>query len=454
MRIKSIDATRGSLVGSIFAYSIPLFLTTLLQQLFNAVDIAVLGNMADSSAVAAVGATGPITSLLVGIFVGFASATKIILARYIGADDEQNIKRTMDVAVILPLAIGAIMAVVGWFLSPYMLIWTGCPESCFSDAEIYLRLYVCSAPAILFYNFGSSVLTASGDTQRPLYYMMACGVLNVVLNVILCIFLPQKVMAVAIATAASQLLGGLLVFNRWIRMDGVCRLILSKIRWSTVGFVRVLHYGLPLMVSSMLYPISNLQIQSAINNISVSAIAGNSAASTIETLGASGINSAFATATTAFMGQNIGAKKHDRVKKSFFYCLIFSISISVVVSLSFYLAKDFFLSFILTNDTEAYSFAYLRMQCVLLFYGIASANGCLTHAIQAFGYPIYGTTVSIISVFGFRVVWMQFIYPIFAPSFFHLVFCFTLSWSLLLAFNIGGFIYFYRRYIKGKYKKI
>ena len=454
MRIKRVDATRGSLAGLIFAYSIPLFLTTLLQQLFNAVDIAVLGNMADSTAVAAVGATGPITSLLVGIFVGFASATKIILARYIGANDEQNIKRTMDVAVILPLVIGAIMAVVGWFLSPYMLIWTGCPESCFSDAEIYLRLYVCSAPAILFYNFGSSVLTASGDTQRPLYYMMACGVLNVVLNVVLCIVLPQKVMAVAIATAASQVLGGLLVFNRWIRMDGVCRLSLSKIRWSTVGFVRVLHYGLPLMVSSMLYPISNLQIQSAINNISVSAIAGNSAASTIETLAASGINSAFATTTTAFMGQNIGAKKQDRVKKSFFYCLLFSLSITLIVSVSFYLAKDFFLSFILTNDTEAYGFAYLRMQCVLLCYVIASANGCLTHAIQAFGYPIYGTTVSIFSVFGFRVFWMQFIYPTLAPSFFHLVFCFTLSWSLLLVLNIGGFIYFYRRYLKGNYKRI
>ena len=454
MKLRNVDATQGSLVRSIFIYAIPLFLTTLLQHLFNAVDIAVLGNMADSTAVAAVGATGPLTSLLVTTFVGLASATKIILARYIGANDAQNIKSTVDVAVILPLAIGAVMALVGWIMAPYMLMWTGCPESCFHDAEIYLRLYVCSAPAILFYNFGSSVLTASGDTQRPLYYMMACGALNVILNVILCIVLPQKVMAVAIATASSQVLGATLVFNRWIHMEGVCRLIVSKIRWSSVGFVRVLHYGVPLMVSSMLYPISNLQIQSAINNISVSAIAGNSAATTIETLSAAGINNAFATAVTAFMGQNIGAQKHDRVKKSFFYCIFFSVSISIVVSIFFYLARDFFLSFILTNDTEAYGFAYQRMQCVLMFYGIASASGCLSHAIQAFGYPIYGTTVSIISVFCFRVIWMQFIYPIFAPSFFHLVLCFTLSWTLLLAFNIGGFIYFYRRYEKGKYKSI
>ena len=277
MAIRQVDATRGPLIKSIFIYAIPLFLTTLLQQLFNAVDIAVLGNMADSTAVAAVGATGSITSLLVSTFVGLASATKIILARYIGARDNVNIKRSIDMAVILPLAIGIVMAIVGWVLAPHMLTWTDCPKPCFDDAKIYLRLYVAAAPAILFYNFGSSVLTASGDTQRPLYYMMASGALNVILNVILCIILPQKVVAVAIATAASQLLGALLVFNRWVRMEGACRLIVAKIRWSTNAFASVVHYGLPIMISHMLYPISNLQIQSAVNYIGVSAIAGNSA---------------------------------------------------------------------------------------------------------------------------------------------------------------------------------
>ena len=206
------------------------------------------------------------------------------------------------------------------------------------------------------------------------------------------------------------------------------------------------------MVTSMLYPIANLQIQSAINNIGVAAIAGNSAATTVESL-VSGLNSSFSTTTTAFMGQYIGAQKTDRVKKSFFYCLLFGAAITFVVSVSIYLARDFFLSFILTNDTAAYEYAYYRMQCVLLVYVIANVNGCLSHAIQAFGYPVFGTSVSILSVFGFRMIWMEFVYPIFEPSFFHLVFCFTLSWLILLAFNIGGFIFFYRRFLKGKYKK-
>lgn len=452
MKNQRVDATQGPIVRSIFIYAIPLFLTTLLQQLFHAVDIAVLGNMADTTAVASVGATGPITGLLVSSFVSFASAAKIILARYIGARDEQNIKRTVDMAVILPVIIGLLIAVFGYILAPNILEWTDCPRECREGAEVYLRLYVLSAPIILLYNFGSSVLTASGDTKRPLYYMIAGGVLNVILNVVLCLILPQKVMAVAIATVASQLLGAVLVFLRLIRMDGACKLSVRQVRWNTQSFIRVFHYGIPLLISSILYPISNLQIQSAVNQLGVAAVAGNSAGATVENLVA-GINGAFSTTTTAFMGQNLGAQKPDRVKKSFFYCLLFNISIAFVVSMSLYLARDFALSFFLTNDKAAYEFAYIRMQCVLLIYAVACANGCFSHAIQAFGYPIFGSIVSIICIFAFRVIWMEFIYPIFAPSFFYLVICYTISWLMLLLLNICGFIVFYRRFLKGKYKK-
>ena len=452
MKLRNVDATQGALIPAIFVYAIPLFLTTLVQQLFNAVDIAVLGNMADTTAVASVGATSSITGLLVSTFVAFSTATKIILARLIGARDNKRIVNSVNMAVILPLAIGVFSAVVGWFLTPQFLVWTSCPETCMEGALIYLRLYISAAPFILLYNFGSSVLAASGDTRRPLIYMMASGVLNVVLNVILCILLPQKVMAVAIATVSSHILGAILVIHRMVRMDGPCRLVISKIRWDMQAFVSVLRYGIPLMITAMLYPISNLQIQSAVNVIGVAAIAGNSAGSTIESLIA-GLNSAFGATTTAFMGQNIGAGQPERVKKSFFYCISFSILITFLCSTFMMLTRDFWLRFILANDYEAYKYAYLRMWFVLAVYAIASANGCITHAIQAFGYPIFSSSVSILCVFGFRVVWMQFIYPSFAPSFLHLVCCYTISWSLLLLLNICGFVYFYRRFSKGKYKK-
>lgn len=453
VKISRIDATEGSLVRLIFIYAIPLFLTTLLQSLFNAVDLAVLGNMADTTAVASVGATSAITGLLLNLFVGFSSGVKVILARQIGARDRRGIENTISMSLILPVGAGLLLAIFGLFFAPIFLRWTNCPADCMDGAAVYLRYYLAAAPAILLYNFGSSILTASGDTQRPLYYMMACGVLNVVLNVVLCIIMPQKVAAVAIATAASQILGATLVCLRLFRMDGLCKVIWKKIRWSTSALLSILRFGLPLVITNVLYPICNLLIQSSINEIGVSAIAGNSAGTTLESLVA-GVTGSFATTTTAFMGQNIGAQKPDRVKKSFFYCIFFSAAITLAYSLTLYFTGDFWLGFILTDDAMAYEYAYMRMQCVLMIYAISAINGCCSHAIQAFGYPLYGSLTSIISVFGFRMLWMNFIYPEFFPrSFFHLMICFSISWGLNLLFNAIGVSVYYRRFLKGKYKK-
>lgn len=452
VKISRVDATEGSLVRSIFIYAIPLFLTTLLQSLFNAVDLAVLGNMADTTAVASVGATGAITGLLLNLFVGFSSGVKVILARQIGARDHRGIENTISMSLILPVGAGLLLAIFGLFFAPVFLQWTSCPADCIDGATVYLRYYLAAAPAILLYNFGSSILTASGDTQRPLYYIMACGALNVVLNIILCLIMPQKVAAVAIATASSQILGAVLVWARLFRMDGFCKVVWKKIRWSGQALSSILRFGIPLVISSTLYPICNLMIQSGINEIGVAAMAGNSAGTTIETL-VMGFNGAFGTTTTAFMGQNLGAQKFDRVKKSFFYCLSIGTVLTFVASMFFYLTGDFWLGFILGEDLAAYEFAYMRMQCVLLIYAIGTINTCCGHGIQAFGYPFYGSVTSIVCVFGFRTVWLQFVYPYFAPSFFHLVFCYTLSWGLLFLFSVVGFTVYYRRFLKGKYKK-
>ena len=452
MKLSSVDATQGSILRSIFIYAIPLFLTTLLQSLFNAVDLAVLGNMADTTSVAAVGATAPLTGLLLNLFVGFSAAVKVILARQIGARDRDGVERTVSMSLIIPVMSGLLLAVVGIVLTPIMLRLTNCPADCIDGATTYLRIYIASAPAILLYNFGSSVLTASGDTKRPLYYMAACGLLNVALNILLCLILPKKVAAVAIATAASQALGAVLVWLRLFRMDGMCKVVWSRIRWSTQSLISIFKFGIPLVISSVLYPICNVLIQSGINDIGVSAIAGNSAGTTLETL-VMGIPSAFATTTTAFMGQNIGAGKIDRVKKSFFYCLLIGAVITLIPSVLLYVTGDFWLGFILTDDALAYEYAYMRMQCVLLIYAVSAINNCCSHAIQTFGYPFYGTAASLVSVFGFRMIWMQFIYPHFAPSFFHLVICFSISWGINLLFQTIGATVYYRRFLKGKYRK-
>ena len=179
---KKVDATKGPLIPLIITFVIPLVLTTLVQQLFNAVDIAVLGNMADTTAVASVGATTTIIHLIVDAFVGISSGSKIVLSRLFGKNDEQELKRTIDTSLIVAISFGILIAVAGFFIAPMFLGVTKCPEECIDGATLYIRIYVMAAPAILLYNYGAAVLTSSGDSRRPLYYAMASGLLNVILN--------------------------------------------------------------------------------------------------------------------------------------------------------------------------------------------------------------------------------------------------------------------------------
>lgn len=452
LQAKHVDATRGSLVRAIILYTVPLIFSTLIQSLFNAVDIVVLGNMASSNAVASVGATTTINHLIVNTFVGLSGGTKIILARQVGAKDRDGARKTVEASLLSALGLGIVILIAGMFLSPLFLGWTKCPAECFDGAVLYLRIYMLAAPAVLLYNFGAAILRACGDTQRPLYYIILCGLLNVILNIILCLILPQKVAAVAIATAASQYLGAFLVIRRLCVADDICKVILSQIRWHTASFVQIMRYGVPLALNQALYPLANLQIQSAINSYGVSAVAGSSAATTVDSFSSSFIGS-FGTTTTAFMGQNLGAEKHDRVKRSFWNCLIMAVTIGIVTGSFFYLTGRFWLRFILTDDLVAIEYAMIKIRFITLFGSVSAANSVLSHAIQSFGYPTFSAVNSISFVFVFRMIWMLTVYPK-HQTFEWLMVCFTVSWSLMLLCNMIMFSVIYKRYQKGKYKKL
>ena len=449
---KRIDATKGSIVKLIVLYALPLVISTLIQTLFNAVDVVVLGNMASSVAVASVGATTTIVHLLVNTFIGLASGTKIILAHQIGARDHEGVDKTVGTSLISAVVIGVIISVVGFFLTPVFLNATDCPVDCYDGARLYLRIYVCSAPAIMLYNFGSAILSSSGDTQRPMYYIMLCGLLNVGLNIILCLILPEKVAAVAIATAASQILGAALVMRRLCTMQGIGRVVLSKIKWYGASFGRIMRYGVPIALSNALYPLANLQIQTAINSYGVSAIAGNSAASTIEGF-ASAFNSAMGTTTTTFMGQNLGAEKPDRVKASFTKSLLICVLCSLVMGVTIFSTGRFWLGLILTDDPSAIHYGMVRMFFITLFVCVSGSNSVIGHALQAFGFSTFSAANSMISIFGFRMIWMNFVYP-YHQSFECLMACFLVSWCFMLLCNIVVFSLVYARYKKGRLKAI
>lgn len=462
LRTKPVDMTKGALLSSIAIYAFPIMLASLVQTLFNAADLAVLGNFSSTVSVAAVGATGPIVGLLVTSVIGLSNGTNVILSRAIGAGHTARAQRVVGSTVVLALAVGVLFGVIGIVCAPWMLTVTDCDASYMADAQLYLTLYFIGIPFIMLYNFGAAILRVSGDSQRPLVYMIACGGLNVVLNIVLCLILPQKVAAVAIATVASQLLGAVLVLWRLIRTEGVCRLDLRHLSFSFRELWQIVKVGIPSAFNTALYCISNLQIQAAINAFGPASTAGNAATAQIEGVAAS-FTTAIQASTLAFLGQNLGAGNRERVRKTFLYHLILGFSGGLVLGVGLYLLGVPLLDIFVPNDAlaaETIRFGLVRMQHVLAIYFIAGLNGVLVAAVQAFGYPILPMINSIVTVLLFRVVWMSWIYPVLptgpdpVQNSVNLYACYPWSWSLSLAVNILLFTVIYLRYRRGRLKTV
>ena len=443
-RTKKVDATQGALIPLIISFVIPLILMTLIQKLFNAVDIAVLGKMADTTAVAAVGATGTITALIVDSFFGISTGAKIVFSRAVGKNDREELQKTMDTSIVIASVLGIVIAVLGLLLSPTLLRLVDCPAECFDGAVLYTRIYLLASPVNLIYNFGAALLTSWGDTRRPLYYAIVAGLANVVLNVILCLILPQKVMAVAIATAASQLICAVLVIHRLRHMEGEVKLKLRAISPHASTTKRIFYLGIPVMLVNLIYPLANLQIAAAINSYGVAAVAGNSASATVEQmLGACRLS--FGNASATFIGQNLGANKPDRVRDSLLHILWIGAALTLLCGTLLVLAAPMWLKLFLGNDTVAIEYALTRTRIMLQFQFISTIVAVLSQALHAFGYPIFGTLNSIVWILGFRTFWMTFIYPR-VLTYQNLIQCFVVAWICTLVCYVIILSVIFRRY--------
>ncbi len=451
--MKRLDATKGPIVKSIFIFAIPLILMTLAQHLFDIADKAVLGQMADSVAVASVGVTSAITTLILNGFVGFATGTGIVLARFVGQKNEEKTKSLVETSLIASVVFGCIVAVIGVVFAPQLLRLVNCPEECFEGALVYFRIYIASSPIALLYNYGAVIVRTFGDTQRPLYYILLSGIINVVLNIVLCFILPQKVVAVAVATVVSKIISAVLVVRRIFAFDDFIKLSLKKFRFNFESFKLILRFGIPVSISNLLLPIANLQIVPQINSYGVAAAAGNTAANDLLSIPASFING-FSAATSTFMGQNIGAQKKDRVKRSFWYTLLFSVLFGGSIGVLIYLTGEFCLGLIIgTSSVQAIEYGMIRLFYVNVFCFIHAYGSVLGSAEHAYGYPFLGTLKTIVCVLLFRVIWMNFVYPL-VPTFDTIMMCFTVSWILNAIFNTIAISIISMRYRKGLYKKI
>ncbi len=453
LQMKKVNALEGNLYRSIVLYCIPLLLMTLVQKLFNAVDVMVLGMVADTTAVASVGATSNVVHLLVDTFFGLSIGSRIVLARLLGAKDEERVRKTASTALMLAAGLGLITAVVGFVFAPYFLEWTKCPAECIDGAVLYIRIYLIGAPAILLYNFASAIIQVSGDANRPMIYMVISGSTNVILNFVLCLVLKEKVAAVAIATLVSQTIGAALALMRLAREKGCLRIRLKEMRWSWASLGLILKNGLPVAIYSAMYPIANLQIQTQVNSFGAAHMAAVTATSNLDNILSAIANTPMVTAIATFAGQNLGAGNRERVTKTFLFCTAASVSIGLIFGILGNVFSGPLLSLFL-SDEVAIAAGRTRLLFLMLPYFLTGINGCLSRAIQTFGYSVFVTVNSIVTVIGFRFFWTWVVFARY-PSFEVLCLCFPVSWALTSLVNLPFFLYlYYGKFKKGTLKKI
>lgn len=455
-RKNNIDMTKGPVFSSLIAYSLPIVFSGILQILFNAADLAVVGNFAGKDATvatAAVGATGAFINLIVNTVMGLSAGVNVVLARSIGAREDDKTSRIVHTALTMSLVCGIMVGIVGAILAPTAMKLTNCPDESFSRAVTYLMIYFAGCPAIFIYNFGSAILRTKGDTRRPLNFLILAGIVNVVLNMIFVIFFGMDAAGVALATTISQCLAAFLTLRCLMLQSDATRFVFKRAKIHKAELLGIFRYGLPSGLTNAMYSFANIQIQSAINSFGPSAVAGNSAVSSLEGFIMS-VYSAMNASAIAFIGQNIGAGNKQRIKKVMLYCLIISLASSIIMGYAIYFIGDPLYKIYVPKDAEAIRYAALKGEIMLTTYVMLALSQMLGAISQAFGYAMSITIISVIGIFGVRTLWMNTVFPYFNnpplcdAALRSIYWSYPVSWVLIAIANGIVLAISYRRYMK------
>lgn len=399
-----IDMCNGSLLPKILLFSIPLMLSSILQLLFNAADMVVVGRFAGSSALAAVGANASLINLLTNLFIGFSVGVNVLVARFYGAKKEQEISETVHSAIILSLVCGIGLMAFGMVVAPQILVLMGTPGDVLSQAVLYIRIYFAGMPVILLYNFGSAILRAVGDTQRPLYYLFAAGVINIILNLIFVIGFQLSVAGVALATVLSQVVSAGLILRCMTKMEGGCKVEWKKLRMKKEKVIQIVRIGFPAGLQGTVFSLSNVMIQSSVNSFGSVAMAGNTAASNIEGFIYMAMNSYHQTALS-FTSQNFGAGNYKRIGKVLLECLAMVTGVGLVMGWTAYLCGNQLLG-IYSSDPKVVEVGLLRLSVICTTYCLCGIMDVLVGELRGLGYAVMPMIVSLIGACGFRILWI------------------------------------------------
>ena len=444
-RSGEIDMTSGPLLGKILLFAIPLALTGILQLLFNAVDIVVVGQFEGEFAVAAVGSTGSLINLIVCLFVGVSVGVNICLALAIGRRDSKSTTEIVHTAMTVALFFGIFVGLVGFLFAPAFLSLMGSPDDVIGLASLYMRIYFLGSPFFMIYTFGSAVMRSRGDTRRPMIYLMIAGASNVLLNLLLVVVFDMGVAGVALGTVLSHLVSSLLVVARLFGLpsDDPCRLRFSSLGIHTPFLLQMLRCGLPAGIQSALFSLSNVLIQSSINSLGPVVMAGNGAASNIEGF-LYQLMYAFSYAAVSFVGQNVGAGKAKRTLYVLRDTVLLVFGVAIVVGAVLTALAPKLLLLYLPDAPDAVAAGVARMRVICRFYFLCGIMDTVCGAIRGFGRAVLPMVTSLVGACLLRIVWVMTVFAAF-PEAWVLYISYPISWILTGAAHLGVFMTVYRK---------
>ena len=428
--------TTGVIMPKVITFALPLIAASVLQLLFNAADIVVVGRFVSPQAMAAVGSTGSLVNLIIQLFVGFSIGVNVCVGKYYAAKRQEDMSDTIHTSILVSVIFGAILCVAGLFLARPMLELMGSPADVIEDSVLYLRIYFLGMPLIMLYDFAAAILRAVGDTKRPLYFQMIAGVINVILNLFFVLVVGIGVAGVAIATTVSQGFSGIALLITLMREKGALHLDLRKLHVNWKLLRSIMEIGLPAGLQSTVFSLSNVVIQSSINSFGSVAMAGATAAQNIESFVYASMNSIYQT-NLSFTAQNLGARKYSRINRILKDCLIAVVLIGLVMGIGAVMLDPWLLRFF-TTDAEVICYGRERLLVVCGPYFLCGIMDVMVGSLRGLGYSVIPMFVSLIGACGLRII---FILTLFRLPYFH-----SLNW-LYMSYPITWIITFTAHFI-------
>lgn len=434
-----MDMCSGSILKKLLLFTIPLVFSSILQLLFNAVDVVVVGKFAGETALAAVSSTGSLINLITNVFIGMSVGTNVVVARNYAAENHKAVRETVHTAIFLSILSGIFLTIVGVFLAPFLLNYMDVPDTVIGQSALYLRIYFLGITATLIYNFGSAILRAIGDTKRPLVFLIIAGCVNLVLNLISVIVFEMGVAGVAIATSVSQCVSAFLIILCLIRETNCVHLNIKKLRVYKDKLLQILRIGLPAGFQGALFSLSNVVIQSSINGFGDITMAGSGAAGNLEGFVYVTMNS-FHQGAISFVGQNIGAKKYERINRIAFTAVACVTVAGLIAGMGVTSLGKPLLS-LYTDNPAVVDAGLIRLKHICAFYFLCGIMDVMVGVLRGMGYSVMPMLVSLIGVCGFRLLWLATVFQF--PQY-HSVetvyISYMVSWIATALIHIGCFI--------------